>query len=527
MPQIGDGMKKRASFLVILSFVAILIISSVVVMNVVGPDTSVDYTLNITDPQGDSEGTLITDEATEQNADILKITSAKSGDNIVLTMKVAGSINTTDITTYSNGYQFNIDINGDKAYDWLVTSSYMTNYGGTDSQIQDDEGNFENLHYLENSTGQGTDTVTVKFLLSFITDFENITTWDMYATYSSVKTSTFASYVDTAPDDGFVGGGSDPTGDDDGDGMTNGWETENGLDPNDPSDASDDDDGDGYSNKEEYNAETDPQDPEDHPTEPVTKLEVKIIKPTAGEVIPPGGLEDYYRIEGTSTVPAGDYIDIMDFRVKEALVNDWEPCYDDSGDGDYSKWYGEISTYTVEGTAAHMKKGENTLEVRAITGNGLETTTTVKFNFNPDGEPPPPPPPPPPENGPRLGPFVSSDDKPIDDATVKVSPAWSAETDKDGYATFSEFLPIGTYACTVEMDGKTIFGSFNITVAKDGKVTYDGSATPPKSKLDLDEIEGEDDDDKEGSPGFEALLLFAAVAAAVSLVATRRRKRFY
>lgn len=500
-----------------------LIVSSMVVMNVVGPGT-VEYTLSFTDPEGDAEGTIVTDEATEDNADILKITSAKEGDNIVLTMTVKGYINTTDTTTYSNGYQFNLDINGDEAYDWLVTSSYMLSGSPSDTLLEDDTQNFNYGHYLENATGIGTHKITVKFPLSYITDVENITSWDMYATSSSVKTSTFASYVDTAPDDGFTGGGLDPEGDEDGDGMKNGWESDNGLDPNDASDANEDTDSDGYTNKEEYLADTDPQDPADHPTEPPVELEVIITKPTSGEEISPGGMDDYYKIEGTTTAPAGDYIDIMDFRVIEALENDWQSCYDDSEADDYSKWYGELQTYTVEGVSAHMNKGENTLEVRAITGNGVKTTTAVKFKFNPDGDEPPPPPPPP-ANGTQLGPFKSADDEPIDDATVKVSPAWSAETDENGYATFSEYIPKGDYTCTVEKDGKTVIESFSITIAKDGTVTYAGTGTPPQSKLDSDEIEGEDDDDK-GSPGFEAFIFLSAVVTVLALVAIRRRKRF-
>ena len=394
------AMKRRLSYLGVVCLIAMLIVSSMAVMNVVGPET-VEYTLSFTDPEGDPEGTIVTDEATEDNADILKITSAKEGDNIVLTMTVKGYINTSNMTTYQNGYQFNLDINGDEAYDWLVTSSYMGNYGGTDSQLQDDEGSFNNLHYLENATGIGTHKITVKFALSFITDFENITSWDMYATSSSVKSSTFASYADTAPDDGFTGGGLDPEGDEDGDGMKNGWESDNGLDPNDPSDANGDPDADGYTNKEEYLADTDPQDSNDHPTGP----------------------------------------------------------------------------------------------------------------------------PPPPANGTQLGPFKSADDKPIDDATVKISPAWSAETDENGYATFSEYIEKGTYTCTVEKDGKTIIESFSITIAEDGTVTYAGTGTPPQSKLNSDEIEGEEDDDN-GSPGFEAFIFLSAMVTVLALVAIRRRKRF-
>ncbi len=46
--------------------------------------------------------------------------------------------------------------------------------------------------------------------------------------------------------------------DDDGDGMADTWETDNGLDPGDPSDAGEDPDGDGLTNLEEFEAGTDP-----------------------------------------------------------------------------------------------------------------------------------------------------------------------------------------------------------------------------------------------------------------------------
>jgi hypothetical protein len=50
--------------------------------------------------------------------------------------------------------------------------------------------------------------------------------------------------------------------DDDGDGMPDGWESGNGLDPNDPSDASEDPDGDEFDNLSEYQNGTDPNTPD-------------------------------------------------------------------------------------------------------------------------------------------------------------------------------------------------------------------------------------------------------------------------
>ena len=54
-------------------------------------------------------------------------------------------------------------------------------------------------------------------------------------------------------------------GDNDHDGMPNGWEEDNDLDPDNPSDADEDDDDDGVTNVEEFQDGTDPQDPEDPP----------------------------------------------------------------------------------------------------------------------------------------------------------------------------------------------------------------------------------------------------------------------
>lgn len=58
----------------------------------------------------------------------------------------------------------------------------------------------------------------------------------------------------------FVGAEQVAPPDSDGDGLPDDWETDNGLDPQDPSDGTDDDDDDGATNFEEYRAGTNPQD---------------------------------------------------------------------------------------------------------------------------------------------------------------------------------------------------------------------------------------------------------------------------
>ncbi|WP_455392653.1 hypothetical protein [[Eubacterium] cellulosolvens] len=360
--------------IVTISLVSILIIMGFLTLPV---SAEVNYSLSIEDPSGDPVGLIITDQATKDNADILKITSTKSGENIVLTMKVKGSISTTNSQTYSNGYQFSLDINGDSEYDWLVTSSYMGNYNGTDSQLQDDT--MEHAKYLENATGIGTDTLTVKFPLSYITNVEPVYSWNMYATASSVKLSVGASYSDSAPDDEEF---PKDEGDNDGDGIPNYWEAENSFDPNDASDAEEDADDDGYSNKEEYDAGTNPWSEASKPG--AAELSITIVNPKNGENIPPGGIDDYYYINGTAAAQTGDPIIDMQYRVVEAMNDEWEPVYDESEFGDYSEWSADRETATFSGFSAYWAKGENTIEVKAFTEKGKNKTASVTVYFNTD-----------------------------------------------------------------------------------------------------------------------------------------------
>ncbi len=59
-----------------------------VLMLIAGTASALDYSVSATDPQGDTQGQL-----TNSDVDITSISSEKSGDDLVLTMEVAGDIN--------------------------------------------------------------------------------------------------------------------------------------------------------------------------------------------------------------------------------------------------------------------------------------------------------------------------------------------------------------------------------------------------------------------------------------------------
>jgi hypothetical protein len=353
----------------------VAIVSILILMGFVIPPAAaeVNYTLSIDDASGDSTGGIVTtDENVKKDADILKITSAKTGSDIVLTMKVTGKIHVQG-STYFTIYQFNIDIDGDNDMDYVVQTTANLNLNGTNAQLQDDS---QYQKYLENSTGDDTDTVTIKFPLAYITSQETIQSWNMYATSYVQLVSTSAIYGDSAPDDEKF---PKDEGDNDGDGMPNWYENEENLDPNNASDADADADEDGYTNKEEYDAGTDPGDKYDKPG--AAELSVTIVSPKQDETIPQGGINDYYTINGTAAAKTGDPIDFIEYRVVEAINNDWKWVSDDSELYDYSIWSEERETATFSGTSAYWAKGKNTIEVRAHAKSGENVTTSVTVNF--------------------------------------------------------------------------------------------------------------------------------------------------
>jgi hypothetical protein len=436
--------------------VLLLVIGSFTFLNVSG-SRAVNYTMKITDPSGDS-GTLVgSDQGTRDDGDILEISSAKSGDNVELKMKVKGKIRYNNLS-FSAGYTFHLDIDGDGDEDWFVTtSSSYAMYGNNTMLIDDTQ---SNSMYLANATGDGTDTLTVLLPISYITQYETIYSWNMYGQTSitHIQLSTVA--IDFAPD-----GEEFPKdeGDNDEDGMPNWYEAEKNFDPNNASDADADADEDGYTNKEEYDAGTNPWSASDKPG--AAELTVTILNPKENEKIPPGGISDYYLINGTAAAKTGDPIDHIEYRVVEAMNSDWQWVSDDSEFYDYSEWSSERETATFMGTSAYWAKGKNTIEVKAFAESGENKTVSVTVYFNSDE----------PTND------TDSDSIPDDyedDNGLDKNDPTDASKDKDG----------DSYSNFIEYDKGTDPQDPNDYPGAGNKTDTDGDNTP-------DETDTDDDDD--------------------------------
>jgi hypothetical protein len=361
----------------------IALVSILILMGFVIPPAAaeVNYSLSITDASGDA-GTG--SETINKDGDILTITSAKDGSNVKITMKVTGTIY-TDYEAHSSiytivGYVFHIDIMGDFEEDWEVMVRPANSlYGYNNCVLKDDKE--DHTIYLQNATGNGTNTLTLMIPISTITDIETIYSWNLWAETSIV--SGAGGVTDQAPDNGTYP--VDEKADNDGDGMPNYYEADKNFDPNNASDANDDEDGDNYTNKEEYDAGTNPRDNCDKPG--ANELSITILKPEENEVIPPGGIGSTYLMKGTTTAKYGDPIDRMEYRNPDALVKDWQNCYDIGTEcQDYSEWDAEIESHKIAGQSPMFNEGKNTIEVKAYTKSEENTTVKVIVYF---GEGPP------------------------------------------------------------------------------------------------------------------------------------------
>ncbi len=362
---------------VIIAFIAILVFRGLTIDTVSG-ERNVNFTINITDPPNDVEGMNPTGQI-KDDADILELSSSLDGTNLFFKLRVAGTIHNQSINI-SYLYSIYIDINMDGNYDWIISASTVS-YTSF-ALLQDDFGNY--TYNLENVTGIGTDTLTIKIPLDYITD--DILGWDIYGMCSHLGSidGITTSVQDTAPDFGFT---TNPEGDKDEDGMPNGWEGDNGLNPNNASDASEDPDGDNYTNLEEYKAGTDPMDPEDWPSVLNTSISVIIEKPINGEVIKSNSYySEEYKAQGTASPVPGTNLSYVEWYIADSNgCNNWYFAADISSKGDWSEWEAELSIYSTYGSLP-LKYGENTLVVRAIDEQNNYNKAMVTFIFEESDE---------------------------------------------------------------------------------------------------------------------------------------------
>jgi len=127
-----------------------------------------------------------------------------------------------------------------------------------------------------------------------------------------------------------------------------------------------------------------------------------------------------------------------------------------------------------------------------------------------------------------MGPFLTSDGKPIPGAVVELDPqdsggrktragnaALTAVTDVSGTAVFTPHPAPGNYRCIVKKNLRTVISSFDVVIGSDGSVLYNGTSHPPSSVYTLEEIEslgnvnsGNSDDDNKGKICLNVLLMF-------------------
>ena len=134
------------------------------------------------------------------------------------------------------------------------------------------------------------------------------------------------------------------------------------------------------------------------------------------------------------------------------------------------------------------------------------------------------------DEGTKLGPFKTSDGKPIAGENVTVETkgtraVYQALTDSEGYATFSEKIPKGNYSLKVEVEGDTVIES-ELSISSTNDATYDGNTQPSLSEKSYKEIyddpendtEEPDDEEKKDSPGFGLSLAVLGVLCVFFIV---------
>lgn len=354
-----------------------------IILNICIPVSAneVDFDIKKMDFADDSEG-FGSEANIFKDADIITITSTKLGENVILTMVVNGTIYLT-ASTYQDVsaiYYFKIDINYDGKDDWLVTSGNLV-LGMNNTFLHNNEDTYT---YYPNSSGNGTNVLSIEFKLSLISDIETIDSWDIYGETSITTKSEpccITKAQDIAPDTGFI---VDSDADNDGDGMPNGWESDFDLNPNNQSDADSDPDEDLFTNLEEFTYSTNPQDPNDHPFTLNKEIGITIINPTEGEKITISKNSDsYYQAIGTAISPSKNNIEYIEYKLESALnITDWNLCKDTSMNNDWSTWEAQISTYYDLDLDNETTIYQYKLVVRAWTDKKDYNFTNVTFEFD-------------------------------------------------------------------------------------------------------------------------------------------------
>ncbi|HDD59536.1 MAG TPA: hypothetical protein ENF69_01130, partial [Euryarchaeota archaeon] len=330
-----------------------------------GVRAEVNYNLSATDPENDVEGMNPVSPYKEM-VDITQVRSFTEGNNLTIEFDIVGEI----ILEASEGgeslypsYSIYMDTDGDGESDWSIVSTalnFLTLYT-KNSYLSNEEGT---VSYSLNATGNGTHTYHISFPLEYL---DNPTHFLFYVETDYMSFESMIS--DVAPDD-YYAGFLEPEGDYDGDGMPNGWEIENDLDPF-IDDSGDDEDDDDYTNLEEYQAGTDPWDPYSHPTGGGSgnnlnpDIVITITKPQDGETII-GSTDPTAAYTGEGTITYSGAIEDVLYRIPTSMaLSDWTAADDTSTDGSFSSFSFSISIGSYYGVYM-IPSGENTLEVKAI-----------------------------------------------------------------------------------------------------------------------------------------------------------------